>query len=218
MAAPVKLITPGFTFSVDISRRHCKQYSYVNILHQHGKNQAVFLCKLSYSLLLLVDGLSVWRICYVLGMPNKLFHSSGDVFVAVLTGDPLACKTQGYVLTTTTSGYIASALTWEKGLGSPECPWRIQASPGQRIKLHLYDFNLEPHMTTPTAVEDCRRYGYIKEHNGELSSTICGTNRRDAHIYTSQSESVDILFLDNAQSPLFFVIKYDGKNSLAHLQ
>ena len=66
-------------------------------------------------------------------------------------------------------------------------------------------------MTTPGSLEDCRRYGYIKEHNGDLSSTICGSDKREQHIYTSRTEVVDVLFLDKVPSPPYFVIKYEGE-------
>jgi hypothetical protein len=42
-------------------------------------------------------------------------------------------------------GYLSSFVAVQRGLGSPNCPWRIEAEPGRRINLTLIDF------ATPTA-------------------------------------------------------------------
>ncbi len=117
-------------------------------------------------------------------------------------------------------GYIASMSTWKDGLGTPECPWRIDTEPGKRIRLHLIDFALEgtqsdgKHASSSSppssSLDSCRTYGYIKERNGQMSSNICGTDKRESHIYTSESNSVDLLFFDGVYAMPAFLIKYEG--------
>ena len=37
-------------------------------------------------------------------------------------------------------GFLASAVTEERGLGTFACPWLLQAGPGQRLNITLWDF------------------------------------------------------------------------------
>lgn len=50
------------------------------------------------------------------------------------------CGSCDYVKLTAPSGYIASATTAETGCGTADCPWLIEALPGQQIRIRLYDF------------------------------------------------------------------------------
>jgi len=38
------------------------------------------------------------------------------------------------------SGFLASAMTEETGLGSSDCPWIIETQPGQRINLTMHNY------------------------------------------------------------------------------
>lgn len=44
-------------------------------------------------------------------------------------------------------GYLASVVTMETGLGTKTCPWVLQARPGQRINVTVWDF------TGPVTIE-----------------------------------------------------------------
>jgi len=46
-------------------------------------------------------------------------------------------------------GYLSSAVTVDTGRGGPDCPWRLKASPGQRINITLINF---ARATLPTAM------------------------------------------------------------------
>jgi len=47
----------------------------------------------------------------------------------------------------TETGFLSSFVAVQRGFGSPNCPWRIEAEPGRRINLTLMDF------ATPTATD-----------------------------------------------------------------
>lgn len=47
------------------------------------------------------------------------------------------------------SGFLASVLTEETGLGSSDCPWIIETQSGQRINLTLHNFAAVPPSSPP---------------------------------------------------------------------
>ena len=120
--------------------------------------------------------------------------------------------------------YIASSTTWTAGVGAPECPWRLTARPGERIRLYLTDFSVEEPGSTLPPTDKCRTYGYIKETVGNikgnpehLSSTICGTDQRESHVYSSESNQVDLIFIDGSFQRPFFLIKFEGRSALSYM-
>ena len=66
----------------------------------------------------------------------------GDV-VVVVARRKNECQRRGplEVEAASSSGYLASIVTEETGCGSPESPWLLRAPAGQKIQLHLLDFN-----------------------------------------------------------------------------
>ena len=58
------------------------------------------------------------------------------------------------------AGYLASSITYQTTCGGSERPWFLEAQPGQKINLTLYDFSVEQRFIStrflnPEAVEVC---------------------------------------------------------------
>ena len=57
----------------------------------------------------------------------------------VTTGTGQICEDGKPLVLTEPSGYIASIVTEETQLGSQQCPWLIQAKPGQQVGVREAD-------------------------------------------------------------------------------
>jgi len=68
------------------------------------------------------------------------------VLYSVETGERASCRRHKAVRILAgydghpSSGFLASVMTEETGLGSSDCPWIIETQPGQRINLTLHNF------------------------------------------------------------------------------
>jgi len=68
------------------------------------------------------------------------------VLYLVETGERASCRRHKAVRILTgydghrSSGFLASVMTEETGLGSSDCPWIIETQPGQRINLTIHNF------------------------------------------------------------------------------
>ena len=109
------------------------------------------------------------------------------------------------------SGIISSFTTMEYGVGVVECPWFIQAQPGQRISIDLYDFD----RGTGSLSAICNAYAILREHSPEINTqrlTICNGVERTRHIYTSISNELEIRVLGGIKKTRHFLIKYTSKS------
>ena len=56
-------------------------------------------------------------------------------------GDQNACRGKTYSIPQHSVGFISSSLAHDKGWGSMQCPWKLEALPGQNIKVTLIHFS-----------------------------------------------------------------------------
>ena len=90
------------------------------------------------------------------------------------------------------------------------CPWVIEAKPGQRIKLYLYDFTTQKSDKKP---KYCPKAIYIREMRRPFGETeICkeyGARRK--HVYTSKSHEISITVpRGSVYKQSFSMIEYEG--------
>lgn len=58
----------------------------------------------------------------------------------VISADKQDCQSHRPLVVTNRTGYLASLTSAETGCGTSESPWYIEALPGQRINITLFDF------------------------------------------------------------------------------
>lgn len=86
-------------------------------------------------------------------LPNSCCHRISCIMpveiVAVITANDQKCGLRREplvipVVGDSSTGYLSSAVTIDTGRGGPDCPWRLKASPGQRINITLINFARAP--------------------------------------------------------------------------
>ena len=100
----------------------------------------------------------------------------------------------------------------------------LQVPEGQRINLTLLDFGLRPRNHTATAMGQgsqhnlCRVYATLRERSPGRSVTVCGGRQRERHVYTSDTNVVELRILHNqaANEPVYFLFRYRGKRLRAY--
>ena len=115
---------------------------------------------------------------------------------------------------TSGSGVLASAVTMTTQQGSPSCPWVLTASPGQTIRLTLWDFAAPPTSTPAGGVTPCRRYAVVREAGARREVAVCQNEARERVVYTSTSDSVTLSITSKAPD-VFFMFTYTGTLQLA---
>ena len=60
---------------------------------------------------------------------------------SVTNGSHSLCHNGNHLKVSQLSGYLASHVTETSRLGSMDCPWLLEASPGQTLKLSVIDFS-----------------------------------------------------------------------------
>lgn len=63
-----------------------------------------------------------------------------DLFFAVVVGERSSCDPGVSLKVTSSAGYLSTVVAEDRGFGCPHCPWVIEARPGQRINLTLFNF------------------------------------------------------------------------------
>ena len=105
------------------------------------------------------------------------------------------------------SGFLASVMTEETGLGSSDCPWIIETQPGQRINLTLHNFAGASHSTSSSAsqsnsgsgaqrqdapgrrLEACFEVAFVGEVAGNRRPvSVCSDADGTAHMVGSSSQ------------------------------
>jgi len=115
------------------------------------------------------------------------------------------------------SGYLASTVTMENGKGSPECPWRILVSLGQRINITLVNFHGRAMESLPVdsrnvkVVRVCYQLAIIREAHYFRTLTECDGSPRYSPAYMSSTNSVDIGVLVTKTSKIYFLLHYQSE-------
>ncbi len=122
------------------------------------------------------------------------------------------CRRNGMVPVQSTHGYIASIVTEETGCGTTDTPWLIEAKPGQKINLTLYDFGMNNIAKSGGDTSPhCHVYMILKERQLGKSVTICGGKSRIKNIFFSASHKVEVRVLTGTQARLrSFLLEYQG--------
>ena len=137
--------------------------------------------------------------------------------IAVLPVNRLACdRRRGvpYVINEP-HGFLSSLTTIETGCGSESTPYVIQARPGQKVNITLFDFSAD-YVTLngpDSGHEPCRKYAIIEEKNStEPPMVICSGSARVKHVYLSTNHSVEIRILADKEARLLsqFLLKFEG--------
>lgn len=134
-------------------------------------------------------------------------HLHGIIaIIPVLTANRQECHHHDVVIKRRAAkeGYIASIVTDELSYGSSNCPWRLEALPGQRINISRLDFIRHSQTSAGSGnsprPEMCYEIAIIKEningqHQTERKKQVlsCGNERRYGHVYLSGSSAVEIV-------------------------
>jgi len=114
------------------------------------------------------------------------------------------------------SGYLASIVTEETSCGSTDVPWVLRASPGQQIRLRLYDFaitNRERDQLADQLPRVCQVYAVIKEKPSRGSETICGSEDRESHKYTSVTHQLELRMVaasaSSSKKKSYYMFQYE---------
>jgi len=99
--------------------------------------------------------------------------------------------------------------------GSPLNPWRVEAAAGQRINISLIDFAADDvSRDVGRDVTNCRRqYGFVVEKWNKKNVSLCAegaAERRQSAVYTSDTNSLDILLTPTHRNHTNFLIKLQG--------
>ena len=135
----------------------------------------------------------------------------------VASAEPSRCHKRQPLVLRGASGYIASKITEETGLGSRECPWIVQVDPGQRVNVTLLNFARSykmPSSGSQSVMSDvCFDVLQITESTSDrVVVNLCGRDQRENKIYLSKTNKIKVEFLDRGvlQSIGNFLIKYEG--------
>ena len=99
-----------------------------------------------------------------------LWDMSMFLFCTVQTGDAAGCSSNGGIVLTQQSGYLASIVASERHRGTQRCPWVLRVSPGQRVNITLLDFSAVSR-TYDTEPRGCRLY-----------AKVCGARRKQTRL------------------------------------
>ena len=146
-------------------------------------------------------------------------------------GSAPVCRNTGHIVLTAASGYLASQTSAEFGYGTAECPWRIQAGPGQRVRLTLVSFSGSRTSSEDTDDDDggqaaaaaaaagipdvCYEIGTALSGGGQSRTlTACGSGDRRSQnvLYTSEGNNLTVRFhpREVLKGLSSFLIRYEG--------
>src|SRR6218665_158910 len=145
-------------------------------------------------------------------------------------GSTQQCLEERYAQVTDLLGYLTTYSTFATEMGSDSCPWRIRASPGQRINLTLFNLNTVGFGNASAARVDLSTRTGSRQHCAEdaiatvretledgatIEKMICHTVNRVASIYTSQGDRLTIslssAFRRDVNGSAKYILKYEGK-------
>lgn len=145
-------------------------------------------------------------------------------------GSSQQCLEDRYAQVTNLFGYLTSYFTFATEMGSESCPWRIVASPGQRINLTLINLNtVGVGNASVTSLDLSTRTGSRQhcaadaiatvretlEDGATIEKMICHTVSRVASIYASQRDKLTVAlssaFRRDVNGSAKYILKYEGK-------
>ena len=96
----------------------------------------------------------------------------------------------------------------------------LQAQPGQRINVTLYDFAIANRNTShnirhrPGYPLYCHEYAVIKENNVPRSATICGGDQRIRVAYVSSTHKLEVNLVSRkpGRNLEYFMLKFEGNS------
>lgn len=126
--------------------------------------------------------------------------------VGVRVASKQACDSHSYIILKSESAYVSSSIAQSIGIGTENCPWRIQRPPGQTIALTAIIFNV---------TEGCHRLFDVHdlETGAEKTVTACNTSYRYYEQIGNFSNRVEIKMnakFNNPREQHEFVVYYEG--------
>ena len=137
-----------------------------------------------------------WYIIY-LGMKS--------LYIADAASSCRQCFAGDYFTILATDGYISNFVAKETGCGGPDCPFVIQAKPGQRLRLT----SIETDLQGPANSRVCKVRATIREMDRSRSVTVCSGDKRIRDVYISRGNRVQIRLLQT-QFQSGFLLHYKG--------
>ena len=158
---------------------------------------------------------------------------------AVVSMNRRECRLSQPISLTSPSGSLASVTSQHLGLGTVECPWKIGASPGQRIAVSLRYFRPDRTSTPTAAASDARTgrqradagdrqgsncYELATVHGAHMTAgksrsiTTCDGQRRGNHeLFTSTTNDITIQVVGRLMLKTLgrFIISYRGQSTLS---
>lgn len=145
---------------------------------------------------------------------------------------PSYCLRSETVKVPPAGGYLSAAKPQSTGgggggsneghCGTLNCPWTLEANPGQRINLTLLDFSADlikiPDGIPPGAPAGsiCYRYASVRDGNLTKDLTGCGKEGQGMRggrrsVYLSESHVVQITIYTSHTNNVHFLIRYQSK-------
>ena len=135
--------------------------------------------------------------------------------ISVFRPQRQTCTSPENVDAETKPNYLSSVVSRDTSCGFHKSPWIIMSKPGQQIEISLLDFSWDnkSNIDAIGSPGNCRKnYGYIVDIESDDVIIICGGTLREKHIYTSRSNSVQIVLDPPLLQNHFYLISYKGKN------
>ncbi|KAK2150342.1 hypothetical protein LSH36_410g02008 [Paralvinella palmiformis] len=145
----------------------------------------------------------------------KSYLEAGYRCVKVFYPNTTRCPPGGLVKLVSTSGHIASVVAMDTGLGTESCPIRIQVAPYQRINLTLIDLAMTLgsnhwYYGGQRHPDNCHVYAALRETGSALNRTICGGRIREAVVYTTRGNVLDLWISSTAATKQRFLLRYEA--------
>ncbi len=123
------------------------------------------------------------------------------------------CRSDGSASAVTTlAGTLSSSASSELDCHPQSSSWLIEGSAGQRVNLTLMDFGASPSSDdSPSHTSQCIPYGFLLEKTLGVNQTICGGRSRERVLYTSATNSVEVVLLPSRSDRPAFLVKYQGR-------
>ena len=139
----------------------------------------------------------------------------------VPTCERAQCESSSFLHLRSSEGHLSSWVTATNGCGSASCPWVVEALPGQRINITLFDFSISARNASNSLSSKlrpgyplyCHEYAVIKETEVPRSTTICGGDYRERVAYVSSSNKVEVTMISRKLGATveYFLLQYKGK-------
>lgn len=147
---------------------------------------------------------------------------------AVATGSKKECQAAKSIKLSQQSGYVASSVTEDTGVGSVHCPLVIKVKEGQRVNLTLYNFAKDTHFMSNNALlnarpkDVCYKIAEVHEPTGKRQITICEGEQRIRPMHISKGSTMTLHIINRRLLSAIgaFIFHYEGTyvNSISRLR